>query len=577
MSVRTRIGSSLKSRTKSAMQAQKRRAWLLRVTRQRQGLLRSDAGVRQVSFDGEPLWGRVVDGFTAAGAAADNLALVADALERAEISYFVVPGVSRTAWALGVREADREAFLKSMRELYAGTVVFAARPRPGGVSDFSLFADDAWPKSLSSAPVMRFGVVRLGPAGQVLGGPQLGCDVEFWQDGAEVLAGPQAEAELARVSPQASADVLADSLVAPRRNRISDVMPTSEQKSAKITVQGRDYPTFAPFTVTTVEDVTFPIDVVYTWVDGEDPELRAKRQKYKSEGVPAILDKETNESRYTSHDELKYSLRSLEMYAGFVRHVYIVTDGQTPEWLDADAPGITVVDHKDIFPEGVLPVFNSHAIETRLHHIPGLSDHYLYFNDDVFVGRSVTPQHFFYANGIARIPFSPLKVGVGQPHGGETATNSAGKNVRQLLMKAHDRFITHNFMHTPLPQVRSVLQELEEMFPEEVGQTMRSRFRSPDDIAMTASMHYNHAYITGKGVPGKFRFRYVNISREDADRRLEGIRAKRNYDFFCLNDVDVPPEQREEVTARMFSFLEEYFPFPSSFEKASESTSSGKR
>ncbi|XMA37052.1 hypothetical protein O1157_11675 [Streptomyces albogriseolus] len=102
-----------------------------------------------------------------------------------------------------------------MRELYAGTVVFAARPRAGGVSDFSLFADEAWPKSLSSAPVMRFGVVRLGPVGQVLGGPQLGCDVEFWQDGAEVLAGPSAEAELARVSPQASADVLADSLVAP--------------------------------------------------------------------------------------------------------------------------------------------------------------------------------------------------------------------------------------------------------------------------------------------------------------------------------------------------------------------------
>ncbi|MGW5513104.1 sugar phosphotransferase, partial [Streptomyces albogriseolus] len=91
------------------------RASAVRLTRQRQGLLGSDAGVRQVSFGGEALWGRVVDGFTAAGAAADNLALVADALERAGISYFVVPGVSRTAWALGVREADREAFLTSMR------------------------------------------------------------------------------------------------------------------------------------------------------------------------------------------------------------------------------------------------------------------------------------------------------------------------------------------------------------------------------------------------------------------------------------------------------------------------------
>ncbi|MFB7075300.1 stealth family protein, partial [Streptomyces sp. NPDC056290] len=435
--MRTRIGSGLKSRTKSAMQAQKRRAWLLRVTRQRQVLLRSDARVRQVAFDGEPLWGRVVEEFSAAGAAAENLGLVADALERAGVAYFVVPGVSRTSWAVGVREADRESFLASMRALYGGSVVFAAKPRSGGVTDFSLFADDVWPKALSSAPVMRFGVVQLGPVGQVLAGPQLGCDVEFWQDGADVLAGPSAEEELARVSPQASADVLADSLVAPRRNRIADVMPTSEQKPATITVEGRAFPTFAPFTVATVDDVTFPVDVVYTWVDGEDPELRAKRNKYKGQGVADILDKETNESRYTSHDELKYSLRSLQMYADFVRHVYIVTDGQAPEWLDTEAPGVTVVDHRDIFPEGVLPVFNSHAIETRLHHIPGLSDHYLYFNDDVFVGRHVTPQHFFYGNGIARIPFSPLKVGVGQPHGGETATNSAGKNVRELLLKAH--------------------------------------------------------------------------------------------------------------------------------------------
>ncbi|MGW4045718.1 sugar phosphotransferase, partial [Streptomyces sp. NPDC004721] len=85
MSVRTRIGSSLKTRTKSAVQAQKRRAWLLRVARQRQALAGSDARVRSAEFDGELLWGRVVEEFSAAGAAADNLALVADALERAGI------------------------------------------------------------------------------------------------------------------------------------------------------------------------------------------------------------------------------------------------------------------------------------------------------------------------------------------------------------------------------------------------------------------------------------------------------------------------------------------------------------
>src|SRR5690606_24194389 len=132
------------------------RARSLRVTRQRQGLLRSDARVRQVVFDGEPLWGRGVEEFSAAGAAAENLGLVADALERAGVACFVVPGGSRTSWAGGVREADGESVLASMRAWYGDSVVFAAKPRPGGVTDFSLFVDDAWPEALSSAPVMRF-------------------------------------------------------------------------------------------------------------------------------------------------------------------------------------------------------------------------------------------------------------------------------------------------------------------------------------------------------------------------------------------------------------------------------------
>ncbi|MEQ8143879.1 stealth family protein [Streptomyces sp. OP7] len=535
--------------------------------RQRRGLLEAHAGVRQAVLDGEPLWGRVGDSFTAAGAAAENLGLVADALERAGIAYFVVPGVSRTSWTLGVREADRGAFLASMRELYAGTVVFAARPRAGGVSDFSLFADEAWPKSLSSAPVMRFGVVRLGPVGQVLGGPQLGCDVEFWQDGADVLAGPSAEAELARVSPQASADVLADSLVAPRRNRVADVLPTAEQRPAKITAGGRAHPTFAPFTVTTVEDVTFPIDVVYTWVDGQDPELRAKRERHREGNDGGIAAREVGESRYTSIDELKYSLRSLEMYAGFVRHIYIVTDGQTPEWLDADAPGITVVDHKDIFPEGVLPVFNSHAIETRLHHIPGLSDHYLYFNDDVFVGRSVTPQHFFYGNGVARLPFSTYQIGAGAPHPQASAPNSAGRNVRRLLEETYGVSITHKFLHTPHPQRRDVLNDLERDYPDAIERTMRSKFRSIEDVATATSFHHHLALLTGRAVPGKFKYRYVDVGKAHLEERVESLKERRGYDFFCLNDVDTAPERREYVRGYVHDFLEWYFPYPSSFER----------
>ncbi|MEU6590868.1 stealth family protein [Streptomyces sp. NPDC046881] len=528
----------------------------------------TDPVLRPVAVRGQQFYGRVVDRFSAAEAAASNLDLVVGALEQEGISYFLVS--SRARYTVGVNAVDRERLLTALEARHAGTAVFIGRPLPGGqLKHPALFLDGVLPAALRTAPVLRVGENHLGPAGQLLAGPELACDVEFWEDGGALLASADGPRRLAKVQPQASEDVFAESLVTPRNNGITDVLPASEQKPVTVRVGERELPSFAPLTLPTVNQVTFPVDVVYTWVDGEEPAMRAKRARYQEHGMAEILDKETNASRYTSHDELKYSLRSLAMYADFVRHIYIVTDGQKPHWLDDTAPGITVVDHRDIFPADVLPVFNSHAIETRLHHIPGLSEHYLYFNDDVFVGRRVTPEHFFFGSGLMKIPVSPLKIGVGKPHAEETATNSASKNVRRLLLEKFGRMTTNNFMHTPLPQQRGTLVALEELFAEDIRRTTASRFRSPQDIAMTAPLLYQYALMTGQGVPGKFSFRYVNISRPDAERRLNDLRRNRRFDFFCLNDVDVPPEEREQVSVRMHEFLENYFPFPSPFEKQS--------
>jgi hypothetical protein len=526
-----------------------------------------DPLLRPVAVRGQQLYGRVVTRFSAAEAAAANLGLVVAVLEQEGIPYFLVPA-SRTRHTVGVNAVDRESFLTTLEAQNAGKAVFVGRPLPGGqLKHPALFMDGVLPTPLRTAPVLRIGENHLGPSGQLLAGPELACDVEFWEDGAQLLASVDGPRRLAKVQPQASEDIFAESLITPRNNGITDVLPATEQKPVTVRVGDRELPSFAPLTLPTVDDVTFPVDVVYTWVDGEESQMRAKRARYQERGIAEILDKETNASRYTSHDELKYSLRSLAMYADFVRHIYIVTDGQKPHWLDDRAPGITVVDHRDIFPQDVLPVFNSHAIETRLHHIPGLSEHYLYLNDDVFFGRRTTAEHFFHGSGLMKIPVSPLKIGVGKPHAEETATNSASKNVRRLLLEKFGRMTTNNFMHTPLPQQRETLQALEELFSEDIRRTMASRFRSPQDIAMTAPLLYQYALMTGRGVPGKYSFRYVNISRPDAEGRLADLRRSRRFDFFCLNDVDVPPEERERIGARMSEFLEDYFPFASPYEK----------
>ncbi|KAG9430069.1 N-acetylglucosamine-1-phosphotransferase subunits alpha/beta isoform X1 [Apis mellifera carnica] len=139
-----------------------------------------------------------------------------------------------------------------------------------------------------------------------------------------------------------------------------------------------------------------PIDVVYTWVNGSDPVFL----KSLKEHVP-ITDINTAASRFNDKDELRYSLRSLEKYAPWVRHVYIVTNGQIPSWLDMDNPKVTLVTHEDIFiNKSDLPTFSSPAIESNIHRIPGISDKFLYFNDDVMLGAEVWPEDFItQANG----------------------------------------------------------------------------------------------------------------------------------------------------------------------------------
>ena len=72
-------------------------------------------------------------------------------------------------------------------------------------------------------------------------------------------------------------------------------------------------------------------------------------------------------------NQLKYSIRSIEMYAPWIRNIYIVTNGQKPSWAKLDHPNVFVVSHKEIFQQETdLPTFNSMAIEVHLHQIEGL-------------------------------------------------------------------------------------------------------------------------------------------------------------------------------------------------------------
>lgn len=151
--------------------------------------------------------------------------------------------------------------------------------------------------------------------------------------------------------------------------------------------------------------MNFKIDLVYLWCDGNDPELLNKRNSYLCHLGQALPDDNVGEQRYIEHNELLYSLRSAFVNLPWINHIYIVTDNQRPRWLN-DSDLITIVDHKTIIPANLLPTFNSIVIETYIDKIPGLSEHFIYTNDDVFFMSKLNPEDFFDQRGIPIVRFS---------------------------------------------------------------------------------------------------------------------------------------------------------------------------
>ena len=139
----------------------------------------------------------------------------------------------------------------------------------------------------------------------------------------------------------------------------------------------------------------FPIDIVLPWVDGDDPIHIRHRNMYSTDYGETMREDVGGNCRFQSLGEIRYCVESINIFAPFIRKIFIVTDGQDPK-LDSHIP-IEIVDHKTIFRgyEDYLPVFNSRAIEAMIWRIPGLSEHFILMNDDFMFVNKVTPEDFF--------------------------------------------------------------------------------------------------------------------------------------------------------------------------------------
>ena len=132
------------------------------------------------------------------------------------------------------------------------------------------------------------------------------------------------------------------------------------------------------------------IDFVVTWLDSSDAEWQKSYAIYSNDSKGR-----KENARFRDFNIFQYWFRAVERYAPWVNKVFLITNGKFPDWINKDNPKLVLVKHEDYMPKECLPTFNSCAIEMHMHKIEGLSEHFVYFNDDMILNAPVTQNYYF--------------------------------------------------------------------------------------------------------------------------------------------------------------------------------------
>ena len=328
-------------------------------------------------------------------------------------------------------------------------------------------------------------------------------------------------------------------------------------------------------------DFTEPIDLVYLWCNDSDPVWHNKRREFQKEYASDKTD-ESFDCRYSDNDELKISLRSVEKYLPWINKIFIVTDNQVPDWLDTNNQQIVIVNHKEIIPEKYLPTFNSNVIETYLHHIPGLSEYFLYANDDTFVNTRLPRSFFFDENKKPVARFKDMR------HMDKSFIEKSDYlrqvvRMQKLIKERFGKSFCLDPHHNIDAYTKTICAECEKEFLNEYNICRQNKFRQNSDVQRC--LIYYYAIIKKQAVLKllhkvdsdlpllkriynliihKYEKDSVYISVNKKDEEIKMDLNKFNPKMFCLNDSDFT---QDEDRIRAKKLLHDMFPEKSYFEK----------
>ena len=331
------------------------------------------------------------------------------------------------------------------------------------------------------------------------------------------------------------------------------------------------------------------VDFVIPWVDGSDPVWRAQKRKYQPES-----ERETDDGdcRYRDWGILKYWFRSVEKNAPWVDRIHFITCGQIPPFLNVNHPKLHIVNHTDYIPQSYLPTFSSHCIELNMHRIEGLSEHFIYFNDDTFLNCSTEPEMFFQQGKpcyylMYRKMNRPDETDGSYEHARYHDAEAVYRHFRRydalkknplnvfhpcyglktiiwnLYMLPKKHLVDFMDLHVSVPILKSTMEQVWKSEKELLESTSSHRFRTNEDVNQFIFRYWDLA--RGNFVPCKPDSECYGINSRSIDA-IEREITDGLHTLICLND-DEHCDDFKGCKVRLLNAFEKRYPELSSFEK----------
>ena len=313
------------------------------------------------------------------------------------------------------------------------------------------------------------------------------------------------------------------------------------------------------------------IDLVYLWVYDKDEEWQKKRRFWADKLGISENPQNNDEVRFRDNGELKYSLRSVQMFAPWINKIFIVTDGQVPKWLDTGHPKIKIVDHKEIIPDKALPTFNSRAIETCITNIPELSEYFLYANDDMFFSNPVEPEYFYDEE------HKPL-VRLRKQHWTEEeiASNLYLRSIINTTKIFNNKYDSQLEQYEPAHCIdayrKSYFLECKNIFKDEFTKTMLTKFRQENTVQRYIVSLYMiqqkkcKLVLNSDVYTQNFSEQVENFyASAEAAKNLESEIVMKTPKLLCLNDSSLATAEDLQIVQKFFN---KYFNQKAEWEKS---------